>query len=103
MRNFVIIYSKGAAVRFGPSTVFERHAGRHQLEVAAADRLDAYSKAVQHFARLGLNTSMARDADGLNFLKIPDAIIEAHLETCGIKFSGKYETGILVEKIVGQL
>ena len=103
MRRFIVIYSKGRAIGGGYSTNLERQPGRHQLEVVAADRVDAFGKAIQHFQRVGLSTCMARDAQGDSFLGLPDEMIAARLAECGVEFDPKFANGIIVEKIVTEL
>ena len=100
MQRFLITYSKGRASARGFTVEFESQPGKYQLEFTAVDRLDAFVQGLRHFTRLGLNASIARNADGQSFLGLSDDVIADQLKTRGLDFNAGLTTGILVERIV---
>ena len=99
MPNFLVIYSKGQAQLGGGSVSFKKQAGRHQLEITAAGKLDAFTKASDHFEKIGLKVSVECDEEGKNRLGFSDQHL-SELAGRGVPLSTIPTTGVRIEKIV---
>ncbi|HTH50474.1 MAG TPA: hypothetical protein VL501_00990 [Pyrinomonadaceae bacterium] len=102
MPNYIVIYSKGQAHLRGGSIDFEVQPGRHQLEIAAADKPSACVSATEHFERLGLNAWFTRPPETENPLGLTDQQIR-DLEDRGITLRIIPTTGVRIDNIMRAL